>query len=199
MSNHVMPTVNADAALTLSDCVQVFDDAFSAEFCQQMLHSFHALARFQKNNGKGVGAGLDNSSWTELDVTALTDAGFRASLAANMEKYAHLYNAKLAQNIDVPITRKLDQLVIKRYRPGGLDQFQPHFDALGAVAHRYLVFLWYLNDVQTGGETYFPRLNLSVQPKAGRLLMFPPYWMFQHEGRPPISGDKYIFSTYFLF
>lgn len=29
--------------------------------------------------------------------------------------------------------------------------------------------------------------------------MFPPYWMYQHEGLPPISGDKYILSTYLLF
>ena len=35
--------------------------------------------------------------------------------------------------------------------------------------------------------------------RIGRLVVFPPYWMFQHEGRPPVSGDKYILSTYLLF
>ena len=29
--------------------------------------------------------------------------------------------------------------------------------------------------------------------------MFPPYWMFQHAGRPPVGGDKYILSTYLMF
>jgi prolyl 4-hydroxylase len=29
--------------------------------------------------------------------------------------------------------------------------------------------------------------------------MFPPYWMYQHEGIPPLSGNKYIISTYLLF
>jgi hypothetical protein len=29
--------------------------------------------------------------------------------------------------------------------------------------------------------------------------MFPPYWMYQHEGAPPLSGDKYIVGTYLLF
>ena len=29
--------------------------------------------------------------------------------------------------------------------------------------------------------------------------MFPPFWMYQHEGVPPVSGDKYILSTYLLF
>ena len=61
------------------------------------------------------------------------------------------------------------------------------------------MLLWYLNDVSEGGETRFPQLGLSVKPATGRLLMFPPYWMYQHEGEPPNSGDKFILSTYLLF
>jgi len=53
-----------------------------------------------------------------------------------------------------------------------------------------------LNDVACGGETEFPHLGVSVKPEAGRLLIFPPYWMYQHQGLPPVSGDKYILSTY---
>jgi hypothetical protein len=53
--------------------------------------------------------------------------------------------------------------------------------------------------VEAGGETRFPQLDLKVEARAGRLLMFPPYWMYQHEGLPPQSGDKYIISTYLLF
>jgi hypothetical protein len=29
--------------------------------------------------------------------------------------------------------------------------------------------------------------------------MFPPYWMYQHAGLPPRSGNKFIVSTYLLF
>ena len=88
---------------------------------------------------------------------------------------------------------------MKRYRPNSEEQFQLHFDAVNHLANRYLVVLWYLNDVAEGGETRFPHLGFSVQPKAGRLLVFPPYWMYQHEGTAPHSGEKYILSTYLLF
>ena len=44
-----------------------------------------------------------------------------------------------------------------------------------------------------------PALDIEITARAGRLLMFPPYWMYQHEGLPPQSGDKYILSTYLLF
>ena len=88
---------------------------------------------------------------------------------------------------------------IKRYRPGGAERFQVHFDALGDKCNRYLVYIWYLNDVNRGGETHFPDLDLKIEARAGRLLMFPPYWLFQHAGLPPESGDKYIISTYAVY
>jgi hypothetical protein len=53
--------------------------------------------------------------------------------------------------------------------------------------------------VSEGGETEFCDLDIRVSACAGRLLMFPPYWMFQHAGLPPRSNDKYIISTYLLF
>ena len=94
---------------------------------------------------------------------------------------------------------RTDRLILKRYRPGGEEGFQPHFDSIDAVSGRYMVFLWYLNDVEQGGETQFCDLGIKVAPRTGRLLMFPPYWMFQHAGLPPVSGDKYILSTYLMF
>ena len=94
---------------------------------------------------------------------------------------------------------RIEHVRIKRYRAGAEERFQPHFDSIDAVANRYLVFLWYLNDVADGGQTRFVDLGVDVEARAGRLLMFPPYWMFQHAGLPPRSNDKYIVSTYLLF
>ncbi len=187
------------AAPTLASLVQVYNEALSAPLCQRMIESFGALERFQRPNGEGVRDGLDNSRWTELDISALSDAGFRTMLLANMHAHLARYVETLGLTIPVPATQHTSELIIKRYRPGGEDRFQPHFDSLGEVSNRYLVFLWYLNDVAEGGETAFVDLGLEVKPKAGRLLLFPPYWMFQHAGRAPVSNDKYILSTYFLF
>ena len=83
--------------------------------------------------------------------------------------------------------------------PGRGDGFQPHFDSVDEAAGRYLVFLWYLNDVHDAGQTSFPLLDLHIAPRAGRLLVFPPYWMFAHEGRATPTQDKYILSTYLRF
>ena len=179
--------------------VRVYDGSLKPALCARMLDSFGQLARFHQANGASVRRGLEDSAWTELNVTRLADEAFLASFRRTIAAALARYNADVGLAIGVPDSGATSDLVIKRYQPGGTERFQLHFDAIHHVANRYLVLLWYLNDVAAGGETCFPQLDLAVAPRAGRLLMFPPYWMYQHEGRPPLSGDKYIVSTYLLF
>ena len=65
---------------------------------------------------------------------------------------------------------------------------------------RILTFFLYLSDVEEGGETSFPFLNISVKPKKGRALLWPstldsdPTKMdprTRHEAKPVIKGRKY--------
>jgi hypothetical protein len=164
-----------------------------------MIDSFGSLQRFHKQNGRGIRAGLEASAWTELNVTRLSDPAFLSLMRSFVDRALDRYNKDIGLPIAIPNTPLLSEFVIKRYRPGHGEEFQLHFDAINFVANRYLVLLWYLNDVEEAGETVFPMLNMRVSARAGRLLMFPPYWMYQHQGLQPISGDKYILSTYLLF
>jgi prolyl 4-hydroxylase len=183
--------------------VRVYDRALEAGFCTQLIDSFNSLQRFQQVNGRALRAGLDESAWTELNITRLSDAGFTSFFRLQVDQTLERYNRDIGLTIPVPNSPKFADLIMKRYRPGRAagqeERFQLHFDAVNHLANRYLVMLWYLNDVSGGGETRFPQLNLSVAAQAGRLVVFPPYWMYQHEGLVPLSGDKYILSTYLLF
>lgn len=71
----------------------------------------------------------------------------------------------------------------------------PHNDAL----HRVLLFMYYLNDVDEGGETDFYYQNRSVSPKAGRMVIAPAYFTHTHRGQMPKSNDKYILTSWLLF
>ena len=179
--------------------VRVYDADLEPAFCQRMIDSFNALGRYHQPNGRGFRNGLEESAWTELNVTGLSDAGFMGFFRARIDLALDRYNRDTGLDIPVPNSPKTADLILKRYRRGTAEQFQPHFDSIHEVANRYLVILWYLNDVAEGGETAFPQLETSVSARQGRLLVFPPYWMFQHAGLPPISNDKYIVSTYLLF
>ena len=183
----------------LADYIRVYDDALSPDFCTRLIDGFEQTTALQMRNGKGVREGLELSAWTELDVGRLADKAFMGFFLDQLERSLDRYNRDIGLGIAVPLRPRTDRLILKRYRPGGDESFQPHFDSIDAVSGRYMVFLWYLNDVAQGGETEFCDLGIKIAPRAGRLLMFPPYWMFQHAGRPPLSGDKYILSTYLMF
>lgn len=183
----------------LAHYVRVYDGALEPRFCSQLVAGFEQTAPAHFRNGRGVRTGLEDSAWTELDIGRLGDEAFRGFFLAQIEHSLNRYNADTGLAIPVPMRPRTDRLILKRYRPGGSEGFQRHFDSLDEVCNRYMVFLWYLNDVAEGGETEFPDLDLKIAPRTGRLLMFPPYWMYQHIGKPPVSGDKYILSTYLLF
>ena len=91
-----------------------------------------------------------------------------------------------------------------RYHPG--EFYKPHHDYYNACetwmnGNRHFTFLIYLNDVDEGGETGFPRLNISVTPTAYSALVFndvldngEPDERTLHEGVPPVRGIKYAIN-----
>ena len=99
-----------------------------------------------------------------------------------------------------PETYGYEAIRMKRYLANDYDRFDPHVDVIDHnSARRFLSFFIYLNDVDEGGETEFSSpfwLNRTVQPKRGRLLMFPPLWPWVHAGKKPISGMKYLINSY---
>ncbi|MEP6940079.1 MAG: 2OG-Fe(II) oxygenase [Rudaea sp.] len=189
----------ATPLLDVRNYVQWFDGALTPDFCERMVASFHQMPTHQTLNGRDAQTALTDSTWVELNIQPHVDDAFMGFFFHIVDRYLAEYNARLPMLLPVPSRPLLEDLRIKRYRIEAQDKFQPHFDAGDKHANRYMVFLWYLNDVAEGGETEFPDLGIRVQARAGRLLMFPPYWMFQHVGRPPVSNDKYIVSTYMLF
>ncbi len=59
--------------------------------------------------------------------------------------------------------------------------------------YRVLTYIWYLNDVNDGGETIIWD-NHKIKPTTGKLLLFPATWTYPHSGLMPISNDKYIIT-----
>jgi hypothetical protein len=62
---------------------------------------------------------------------------------------------------------------------------------------RVITFIWYLNDIIEGGETYF--LSGKIIPQKGKLVLFPATWNYLHKGNMPISEDKYIITGWLIY
>ena len=68
-----------------------------------------------------------------------------------------------------------------------------------AANNRISTLVMYLNDVEEGGETFFPKLNLSVHPRKGMAVYFEYFYQDQslneltlHGGAPVTKGEKWI-------
>ena len=176
----------------LSELVKVYDDALPAEFCDQTVRAFdRATSAMQRNDEVRQFDELviDGSpEWAQSNL--ILEQAKEQALARYIREVPGHY----------PEQRDFEAFRIKRYAAQRQDQFREHVDAYDRISGlRYLVCFWYLNDVERGGETLFTDLDLKVRARRGRLIMFPPYWMYAHAGLAPRSNDKYIISTYFLY
>jgi len=63
---------------------------------------------------------------------------------------------------------------------------------------RAFVFSIYLNDIEDGGETEFLNFSKRVKPKAGRIVIWPAGFPYVHRGNPPLSGEKYILTSWMM-
>lgn len=180
--------------VNLNDLIQVYENALEPEVCDFLIQFFDSQTQLHER--------IENDSrpnFTQINLTENCKIFRDVNLIHDtIIKDAFAYRDKYYEFVDkrvFPESHAFEQFRIKKYNPGGTDMFNTHVDVQDyASARRYLSYLWYLNDVDEGGKTVFT--GLTIQPKKGMLVMFPPLWMFPHKGEPPITGPKYILTGY---
>jgi hypothetical protein len=117
-------------------------------------------------------------------------------------------------NIKQVPREQLKNVVLSLYRPGYLN-LQKYTRGTGGyhhwhsecypreenceTLHRVLLFMFFLNTVDEGGQTDFYYQQQSVAPQAGRMVIAPAGFTHTHKGNVPISSDKYIVTSWILF
>ena len=69
----------------------------------------------------------------------------------------------------------------------------------GFLSRRHLTGIAFLNDVEKGGELYFPHQDLTVKAEVGKMLIFPSGWTHVHKTFPPIDQKRYVFQVWWSF
>jgi hypothetical protein len=188
--------MTTDGDPRLSELIRVYDDALDERTCGSVIDLFESDTEGQFRRGR-------QNTWVEYIMTGRADEACRElervfvqGMRAALEDYVRMPQARV---LGMKAARAFEHLKIKKYRSDvpRPDHFPLHVDAYDhKTAVRMVAFLWYLNTVDEGGETVFPVLGRRVAPRAGRLVVFPPMWMFEHHGEPPVSGHKYILTSY---
>jgi prolyl 4-hydroxylase len=178
----------------LSDYVKVYDNVLGESLCFELINLFIGSSQFHEkvdNHGRPKFTQVNYSKY-------LANHSSFATLIKSFKEYIEIYQKDVrVGDYQFPNTYAFEEFRMKRYRPEENERFDLHTDVGDhRSAKRFLAFFFYLNDVEDGGETVFPTLDISIKPKAGRLLIFPPLWMFPHSGMMPVSNSKYIIGSY---
>ncbi len=122
------------------------------------------------------------------------------------------FEARLAALFGRPV-ETAEPTQILHYHVGG--EYLAHHDYFdpadpGSAQHavrggqRIATLVTYLNDVELGGETHFPELDLSIRPSAGSAVYFEYHnatgqldTRCLHAGVPVLRGEKWIATKWF--
>ena len=186
------------------NCVRIYDDVVSKDWCKETINMFEKSKnpsddeRYESPDFNQVIS--QTKSFTEICLEGKDEwfeikKHFLVACQQHFLKFAKelgIEKHHLSKNI------VQENVHFKKYQANGLDVFKNHVDVIdtGPLSKRFLVFIMYLSDVEEGGETTIPRYNIKCKPKAGRLLMFPPFWTHPHQGEQVKKGTKYIMMTY---
>jgi hypothetical protein len=82
--------------------------------------------------------------------------------------------------------------ILKYSKMGYLPQHQDQ-----GVSSRVLSTVGYLNDNYSGGEIYFPYVDVTVKPEAGSVIFFPSNFIYVHEVKPMSNGIRYAVPQWY--
>lgn len=194
--------VELNSLLKLTECQEIIDmcEKHNLFTPSRVVNFFTRSRASQSKAATGMVSTFRTSHSAHL-------ARAQTPLVAEIEKRA-------AKIMGCPVSH-LEPLQVVRYTPG--QQFRPHHDyfAPGSPAHaramatsgqRQSTILIYLNDMEpgeTGGRTVFPKLDIGIQPRAGRAV----WWhnckpngqeepLTLHGGEPPVKSTKYAINVW---
>jgi prolyl 4-hydroxylase len=126
---------------------------------------------------------------------------------------AESISLRMAELVGLPLVNA-ESIQVINYGAG--QEYKPHYDAwvpdtetgrrcLSKGGQRLVTCLIYLGEVAAGGGTFFPRLDMEVMPKLGRMALFHNCYegttqrhpASLHGGMPPESGTKWACNFWF--
>ncbi|WP_243523774.1 2OG-Fe(II) oxygenase [Bacillus pseudomycoides] len=165
--------------------IVVLENVLSDEECEELIELSKNSMRRSKIGASREVNNIRTSSGTFLEGN---------ETVAKIEK-----RVSLIMNIPVEYGEGLHVL---KYTPG--QEYKAHYDyfaehSRAAENNRISTLVMYLNDVEEGGETYFPKLDLSIAPKKGSAVYFEYFYndkslneLTLHGGASVIKGEKWV-------
>lgn len=177
-------------------------ELLSFEECDQLI----AMAREKLRESLVV----DNDTGASVNADVRTSRGGFFTIGEN--DLIQKIELRMAQLINLPVVHG-ESLQILHYREG--QYYAPHYDYFdpgltGSKMHlsqggqRFATLITYLNEVERGGETSFPEIQIKVSPQKGCAILFynctpscVPDPLSKHGAEPVLKGEKWVITKWF--
>ena len=175
-------------------------NALTKETCKGIIDLFESLPQHKGVTGGGLQ--LDVKRTFEVKIQGDTWKEYDAILCESLYRAVDNYSIQLINKcnnytlLDKTLTDSGYQIQ-KYIKYDGYYKWHSDERINNEKSTRTITFLWYLNDIEEGGETYF--YNGKVKPEAGKLILFPATWTYNHKGNMPKSDDKYIITGWISY
>ena len=189
----------------LTDFVKIYDKAIPDEMCDSLIKAFekdteHHIA---SNIGENVSDNYRNAIELNTTQRATESARWKVIMeimtkhaASLFERYKHdlILDGYPQELFFSQIT--LEQFRMHRYDPN-VHYYKEHIDSINIhSAKRMLVLIFYLNTVESGGETLYRTIDERINPVKGKVAIVPTWFGYPHSAETPLSETKYMIKTY---
>lgn len=153
------------------------------------------------NGDEIIDKALSQNSWRDEIINIGSTKIFDINFGYRMEDFWFAFSKKIFFNVDKYAInfnfsfKSMENIQIIHYK-NNQSSYSYHVDD-GPGMNRVCSSVLYLNDVDEGGETHFEHFDISIQPKMGRMLVFPANYVYSHQASMPISNDKFAAVTWF--
>jgi len=170
--------------------IRAYDDVLEAEELKKIIKRFNEISEESSVSGERqfkTSLGRKDQSIMIEDHSPHLAGEIHNSIQSYLNDYLELFPGGKELNLQGYNVK------MQRTEPGGgYHVWHSEQGGIAAGSARRLVWSLYMNDIAEGGETEFLNQTMRIQPKAGRLAIWPAAWPWQHRGNPPLVGVKYI-------
>jgi hypothetical protein len=192
--------------------IYINENSLSRELCKDIINLFEVEEeRYLGTTRNGVDKDIKDTTDYVINSEDKKWSKIHSFLKTELNNKLKSYLKKLNENDCINNTQQLSSKVEYNYFSGvtlffnifmiqkynkNCGRYIYHNDShidFSNKTNRVITYLWYLNDVNEGGQTVIED-NIKITPTAGKLLLFPACWSYPHCGKIPISDNKYILT-----
>ena len=176
----------------MEDFIRVWDNGISDALCDRIVKWFDDT--YEKTPSLVIDEKIKTQNTTKNYLSCfIDDSNFHKQIYESISKNIDSYLNDFGHLKTVPLV--FEQIKVKKINPyGGYHAW--HYETNTSKSYgRELVWMAYLNDMPVNeAETEFLYQKRKIQPKKGRLVIFPACMTHVHRGLTVYSYPKYIVS-----